>query len=95
MNLSISIILSLLLGMIAFLKKALTIPALIIAILFSTLITYFGGLASFIILVIVFLGSIITKIFSKSKKHKHKKTSETNIGFIYSANCNASIYSFR
>lgn len=82
MNLSISIILSLLLGMIAFLKKALTIPALIIAILFSTLITYFGGLASFIILVIVFLGSIITKIFSKSKKSKKRKLIQiiSNVG---------------
>ena len=68
MNLGISIILSLLLGLIAYLKRALTMPALIFAVLFSTLITYFGGLTSFIILVVVFLGSIITKLFHKSKK---------------------------
>ena len=70
MNLGISIILSLLLGLIAHLKKALTMPALILAVLFSTLITYFGGITSFIILVVVFLGSIITKLFNKNYKSK-------------------------
>lgn len=82
MNLSISIILSLLLGLIAYLKKALTMPALILAVLFSTLITYFGGLTSFIILVVVFLGSIITKLFHKNKKSNKRKLIQiiSNVG---------------
>ena len=82
MNLGISIILSLLLGLIAYLKKALTMPALILAVLFSTLITYFGGLTSFIILVVVFLGSIITKLFHKNKKSNKRKLIQiiSNVG---------------
>ena len=82
MNLGISIILSLLLGLIAYLKKALTMPALILAVLFSTLITYFGGLTSVIILVVVFLGSIITKLFHKNKKSNKRKLIQiiSNVG---------------
>ena len=82
MNLGISIILSLLLGLIAYLKKALTMPALILAVLFSTLITYFGGLTSFIILVVVFLGSIIAKLFHKNKKSNKRKLIQiiSNVG---------------
>ena len=82
MNLGISIILSLLLGLIAYLKRALTMPALILAVLFSTLITYFGGLTSFIILVVVFLGSIITKLFYKNKKSNKRKLIQiiSNVG---------------
>ena len=82
MNLGISIILSLLLGLIAHLKKALTMPALILAVLFSTLITYFGGITSFIILVVVFLGSIITKLFNKNKKRYKRKLIQiiSNVG---------------
>ena len=82
MNLGISIILSLLLGLIAYLKRALTMPALIFAVLFSTLITYFGGLTSFIILVVVFLGSIITKLFHKNKKSNKRKLIQiiSNVG---------------
>ena len=82
MNLGISIILSLLLGLIAYLKRALTMPALILAVLFSTLITYFGGLTSFIILVVVFLGSIITKLFHKNKKSNKRKLIQiiSNVG---------------
>ena len=72
MNLMISIILSLLLGLIAYIKRALTIPALLLAVSFSIIISYFGGLTSFIILVVVFLGSIITKIFKKEKKKQSK-----------------------
>lgn len=72
MNLIISILLSLLLGGIAYLKKALTIPALILAVIFSIIISYYGGLTSFIILVTVFLGSIITKIFQKEKKKQSR-----------------------
>ncbi len=82
MNLGISIILSLLLGLIVHLKKALTMPALIPAVLFSTLITYFGGITSFIILVVVFLGSIITKLFNKNKKRYKRKLIQiiSNVG---------------
>ena len=82
MNLGISIILSLLLGLISYLKRALTMPALILAVLFSTLITYFGGLTSFIILVVAFLGSIITKLFHKSKKSNKRKLIQiiSNVG---------------
>ncbi len=72
MNLGISIVLSLLLGFLARIKKALTIPALLIAIVFSIIITYFGGITAFIILVSVFLGSIITKLFTKKKKHEKR-----------------------
>ena len=82
MNLGISIILSLLLGLIAYLKRALTMQALILAVSFSTLITYFGGLTSFIILVVVFLGSIITKLFHKNKKSNKRKLIQiiSNVG---------------
>ena len=57
-------------------------PALIFAVLFSTLITYFGGLTSFIILVVVFLGSIITKLFHKNKKSNKRKLIQiiSNVG---------------
>ena len=57
-------------------------PALILAVSFSTLITYFGGLTSFIILVVVFLGSIITKLFHKSKKSNKRKVIQiiSNVG---------------
>lgn len=72
MNLIISILLSLLLGGMAYLKKALTIPALILAVIFSIIISYYGGLTSFIILVTVFLGSIITKLFQKEKKKQSR-----------------------
>lgn len=72
MNLMISIILSLLLGLSAYIKRALTIPALLLAVSFSIIISYFGGLTSFIILVVVFLGSIITKIFKKEKKKQSR-----------------------
>ena len=73
MNVLPSIILSLLLGLLAFLKKALTYPALILAIIFAFIITYYGGLSAFIILVSVFIGSIITKILNKEKKSEKRK----------------------
>ena len=73
MNIGISILLSLLLGLLAFFKKALTIPALTLAVIFSILITHYGGLPSFIILLVVFLGSVISKILNKNKKSEKRK----------------------
>lgn len=82
MNIGISILLSLLLGLLAFLKKALTIPALTLAVIFSIFIANYGGLTSFIILLVVFLGSIITKVFNKSKKSEERKLIQiiSNVG---------------
>ena len=65
----ISLVLSLLLAIFAFIKKAMTNSALILAFIFSFLITYFGGIRSFLILVAVFLGTVIAnKIRSKEDK---------------------------
>ena len=82
MNLGISIILSLLLGLFAYIKKALTTPALLLAIIFSICITHFGGITTFIILVVVFLGSVITKLFTKKKSQEKRKTIQiiANVG---------------
>ena len=80
MNIGISILLSLLLGLLAFLKKALTIPALTLAVIFSIFIANYGGLTSFIILLVVFLGSIITKVFNKSKKSEKRKNGRNTMG---------------
>ena len=73
MNILTSIILSLLLGLLAFFKKALTYPAGILAIIFAFIITYYGGLSAFIILFSVFIGSIITKLLNKEKKSEKRK----------------------
>ena len=73
MNIGISILLSLLLGLLAYFKRALTIPALSLAVIFSILITHYGGLPSFIILLVVFLGSVISKILNKNKKSEKRK----------------------
>lgn len=82
MDILTSITLSLLLGLFALLKKALTYPALILALIFAFIITYYGGFTSFLILVSVFFGSIITKIFNKSKKGKKRKLIQiiSNVG---------------
>ncbi len=80
-NIILSIILSLILAIIAFLKKALTNSALILAFIFSIIICYFGKINSYIILVLVFLGSVISHKLSSKKidetkniieKHKEK-----------------------
>lgn len=63
----ISLILSLILAGFAYLKKALTKPALLLAFILCLIITYSGGLTSFIILTVVFLGSQISKIISPAK----------------------------
>lgn len=66
MNIYLSITLSLILAILAFIKKALTKPALILAFCFAIIICYCGNLKTYLILVIVFLGAIITK---KIKQH--------------------------
>ena len=82
MNLITSISLSLLLGSLALVKKALTPAALLVAIIFSFIIAFFGGLTPFIILVIVFLGSIITKLFNKKQIKEKRKLIQiiSNVG---------------
>ena len=82
MNILTSIILSLLLGLLAFFKKALTYPAGILAIIFAFIITYYGGLSAFIILFSVFIGSIITKLLNKEKKSEKRKLIQiiSNVG---------------
>ncbi len=66
MNIYISLLLSMLLATLAFLKKALTKPALILALCCSIIICYYGNLKTFLVLVFVFLGSIITKKINKN-----------------------------
>ncbi len=61
----ISFILSLLLAIVAYLKKATTKSALFLSFIFSFIITYCGGISSYLILLIVFLGSIIKNILFK------------------------------
>ncbi len=82
MNVLTSIILSLLLGLLAFLKKALTYPAGILALIFAFIITYYGGLSAFIILSSVFIGSIITKLFNSKQKGKKRRLIQiiSNVG---------------
>ena len=72
-NLIISIILSLLLGALAFYKKAMTNSALILAIVLAFLITYFGGLCAYLILVAVFLGTVVANKIKKSERIKVNK----------------------
>lgn len=73
----ISLILSLLLAIFGYLKKAMTKSALILAFIFAFLITYFGGISSFLILVIVFLGTVIaSKIRKKERLQINKDTIE-------------------
>lgn len=61
----ISFILSLLLAIVAYLKKAMTKSALFLSFIFSFIITYCGGISSYLILLVVFLGSIIKNILFK------------------------------
>lgn len=66
----ISLILSLLLAIFGYIKKAMTTSALILAFLFALIITYFGGISSFLILVTVFLGTVITSKIRKKERLK-------------------------
>lgn len=70
MNITISIILSLLLASLSYIKKAMTKPALTLAFIFSIIICYYGGILSFIVLVTVFLSTIIAHKIKKEKRSK-------------------------
>ncbi len=73
MHLLFSIILSLFLATIAYYKKAMTMNALILAFIFSCIITYYGGLASFLILCTVFLGTVIAGLIQPEKRRAKSK----------------------
>lgn len=75
-NIIISIGLSFLLALVAYIKKAMTNNALLLAFVFSCIITYYGGISSFIILALTFLGTIIA---SKIGKEKRKQINENKI----------------
>lgn len=64
----ISIGLSFLLAIVAYLKKAMTNSALLLAFIFSCIITYYGGICSFLILTITFLGTILANKIGKEKR---------------------------
>lgn len=73
MKLFISLLLSFLLATLGYVKKALTPPALILAFIFACIITYFGGVSSFLMLATVFLLTIIAgKIKKEERKNKIK-----------------------
>lgn len=76
MNIYVSVLLSFLLAGLAFIKKAMTIPALILAFVCSIIICFYGGLCYFLILVSVFLSTLIA---SKIKKEKRKKINSDTI----------------
>ncbi len=86
-NVIISLILSLVLASFAFFKKALTNNALILAFIFAFLITYFGGISSFLMLTTVFLSTVIAGIIKKEKRKEitkdiHQKGHQKDIGSI-------------
>ncbi len=66
----ISISLSLLLALFGYIKKAMTNSALLLAFLFTFLITYYGGISSYLILVTVFLGTVIASKIRKNERLK-------------------------
>ena len=73
----LSLTLSFILALIAYLKKAMTMSALILAFIFSCLITYYGGLNAFIILASVF---IINQIAGQIKKeYRDSLTKDVNV----------------
>lgn len=71
-HLFISLILSFILAFLAFYKKAMTKPALILSFVFSCLITYYGGYCSFLILASTFI------VITLASKIKPKKRNEIN-----------------
>ncbi len=87
MKIIITITLSFLLASLAYVKKALTPWALIVAFLFSCLITYLGGISCFLMLATVFLltliaGKIKTKERNAKIKSLHSKGSQKNLASI-------------
>lgn len=70
MNLLISIILSLILSGLALVKKSMTNSALVCAFIFSFIISYYGGLCSYLILVFVFLGVLVAGKIGKERREE-------------------------
>lgn len=68
MNLVWSLVLSLLLASLALIKKSMTNSALVCAFVFSFIISYYGGLVSYLILFSVFLGTVIAGKIGKEKR---------------------------
>ena len=64
-ELIISIGLSLFLAGFAYYKKAMTNSALLVAFIFSVIITYFGGVSSFLMLATVFLLTVVANLIKK------------------------------
>ena len=73
MKLLISFLLSFLLALLAYYKKALTNNALILAFIFAIIISFFGGISSFLILAIVFILNLIAGKIQKEKRNKINK----------------------
>ncbi len=71
MNLFFSIFCSFFLAFFAYVKRALTIPALLVAFLFSVGICYYGNFLCFFVLCVVFFGTVITKRLKYA--HLHQK----------------------
>lgn len=79
MNIITSIILSFILALFAYLKKAMTLPALTLAFIFSIIISYYGGILAFIILTTVFLSTALTKKIKTTTRQKiNESTTEKN-----------------
>lgn len=68
MNLFWSLVLSFLLASLALVKKSMTNSALVCAFIFSLIISYFGGIHSFLILVLVFLGTVVASKIGREKR---------------------------
>lgn len=66
----LSLLLSFLLALLAYIKKAMTRDALILAFVCSFFITFCGGISSFLILTFVFLGTIIASKIGQDKRNK-------------------------
>lgn len=74
MKLFVSFLLSFLLAFLAYLKKALTFNALILAFIFACIITYIGGVSSFLMLAMVFILTLIAnKIKTAERQTKIKE----------------------
>ncbi len=76
MKLMTSIVLSFLLALFAYIKKSMTNMALLVAFIFSVIITFFGGLPYFLILLTVFLGTVVANKIKKEERSKINKVIE-------------------
>ncbi|MCM1053344.1 MAG: DUF92 domain-containing protein [Ruminococcus sp.] len=78
-HLILSIVLSLLLALLALYKKAMTKSALLLACLFSIIITYYGGVSCFLILALTFILSSIANHIKSNERTKLTKDINTKI----------------